>query len=172
MEYIFLSGIHGVGKSTLAAKLKNILNIDSFSVSDLIRRAGKKLDHSTKNTGNIQQNQELWKKELFKLDTKKSILLLDGHFCLLDENKNTTPLSFTTFEDINMTKIILVKNRPTIIRERLLKRDNKDYSIELLEQLQNCEQKQAMKYSAEKNIDLFIYNENMPLSNLIHFITS
>ena len=41
MAYIFLAGIHGVGKSTLANKLKKSLDINTFSVSDLIRKSGK-----------------------------------------------------------------------------------------------------------------------------------
>jgi adenylate kinase len=172
MEYIFLSGIHGVGKSTLASKLKNLIDIESFSVSDLIRRTGKNLDTSTKNTGGISQNQELWKNELHKLDIHGSILLLDGHFCLLDADKNLTPLPFSTFEDTNMTKIIFMKNNSSVIRERLLKRDKKDYSIELLENLQECELNQAMKYSADNDINLFIYDESRHLSELLNFITN
>jgi adenylate kinase len=119
LKYIFLCGIHGVGKSTLASKLKSFIDIKSFSVSDLIRKAGKKLDTSTKSTEGIQQNQDLWKKELLNLDINESILLLDGHFCLLDVAKNPTPLPFSIFDGTNMTKIIFVKNKPSVIRDRL-----------------------------------------------------
>lgn len=171
MKYIFLCGVHGVGKSTVASRLKKFIDIQTLSVSDLIRRAGKELNTS-KNTDNIQQNQDLWKNELLKLDINESILLLDGHFCLLDVAKNRTPLPFSTFEGTNMIKIIFIKNDPIIIRERLLKRDSQAYSIELLEDLQDCEQKQALKYSAENNIDLFIYEESQALSELVEFITT
>ena len=64
MEYIFLSGIHGVGKSTLVTKLRKEIEIKSFSVSDLIRRAGKNINATAKNTSDISRNQELWKNEL------------------------------------------------------------------------------------------------------------
>ncbi|MCY8232879.1 ATP-binding protein [Priestia endophytica] len=172
MEYIFLSGIHGVGKSTLAKELKSFIDIKSISVSDLIRQAGKKLDSSNKKTENISQNQELWKNELNNLELGISKLLLDGHFCLLDVKREITPLPFTTFENTDMTKIIFMKNNPTIIRERLLKRDGTDYPIKLLENLQFCEMQQAMKYSTEKGINLFIYDEKHPLSELLNFITN
>ncbi|USL25103.1 ATP-binding protein [Priestia megaterium] len=172
MDYIFLSGIHGVGKSTLATELKSSINIKSISVSDLIRQAGKTLDSSTKNTGNISKNQELWKNELNNLDLGISKLLLDGHFCLLDADNNITPLPFTTFEDTGMTKIIFMKNKPDVIKDRLLKRDKKDYSIELLKKLQDCELQQAMKYSTENEISLYIYDESRPLSELLDFITN
>ncbi|WP_280559018.1 ATP-binding protein [Priestia megaterium] len=172
MEYIFLSGIHGVGKSTLATELKSSINIKSISVSDLIRQAGKTLDSSTKNTGGISKNQELWKNELNNLDLGISKLLLDGHFCLLDVDNNITPLPFTTFKDTGMTKIIFMKNKPDVIKDRLLKRDKKDYSIELLKELQDCELQQAMKYSTENEISLYVYDESQPLSELLDFITN
>ncbi|PEA54519.1 hypothetical protein CON64_12495 [Bacillus pseudomycoides] len=171
MDYIFLSGIHGVGKSTLAAKLKNVIDIKSFSVSDLIRKAGKRINTSTKNTNGIAQNQELWKNELNKQDNDGSILLLDGHFCLLDLEKNITALPFATFKGTHMTKIIFMQDKPQVIRERLLKRDNNEYSIELLAEFQNSEMRQAIKYSEENNIKLFIYDENASFSDLINFIT-
>ncbi|MFP8645016.1 ATP-binding protein [Priestia aryabhattai] len=172
MDYIFLSGIHGVGKSTLAKELKNSVDIKSIPVSDLIRQAGIKLDNSNKKTENISKNQELWKNELNNLNLGMSKLLLDGHFCLLDKDKNITPLHFSTFDGTNMVKIIFMKNSPSIIRERLLKRDKTDYSVELLENLQICEMQQAMKYSTENGIDLFIYDEKQPLSELLNFITN
>lgn len=170
MKYIFLSGIHGVGKSTLAAKLKNEVEIETLSVSDLIRRAGKRIIASNKNTRDIEQNQVLWKQELKNLDIGNAILLLDGHFCLLDLEKNITSLPYATFEGTEMEKIVFVQNSPSVIRERLIKRDQVDYSIEFLEEFQNCELQQAIGYSEENEIDIFIYNEEVAFSKLINFI--
>ncbi|MEC2209118.1 ATP-binding protein [Bacillus paralicheniformis] len=172
MAYIFLAGIHGVGKSTLANKLKKSLDINTFSVSDLIRKSGKSLDTITKNTTDISHNQELWKNELIKLNKRGSILLLDGHFCLLDINKNIFCLPFSTFKDTHMTKIILVENDPKITRERLLNRDNCDYSIELLEKFQDYEKQQAIKYSQENDLKIFFYNQDQLYSELLDFIIS
>ncbi|MCK8098934.1 ATP-binding protein [Bacillus sp. 2CMS4F] len=171
MDYIFLAGVHGVGKSTLASKLESLIDIECISISDLIRRAGKKIPISEKNTAGISGNQELWKNELYKLNLKKTFMLLDGHFCLLNKNKVIFPLPLSTFENTNMTKIILVQHRPSIIRERLLSRDNISYSLELIEELQKCEIKRAKEYSRNKKIKLFIYNEDKPLIDLINFIT-
>ncbi|WP_264647975.1 ATP-binding protein [Bacillus thuringiensis] len=172
MEYIFLSGIHGVGKSTLVTKLQKEIEIKSFSVSDLIRKAGNNINISDKNTNGISRNQELWKTELNKIEQDGFILLLDGHFCLLDSDSNVTMLPFSTFEDTNMIKIILIKNKPQVIRERLLKRDNNEYSIDLLEEFQNSEIRQAIKYSEERHIELFIYDETEPFQELINFVRS
>ena len=61
MGYIFMTGIHGVGKTTLIRKLQKEIKLSAYSVSDLIRSAGNNIDTSEKNTGNISGNQELWK---------------------------------------------------------------------------------------------------------------
>lgn len=172
MDYIFLAGIHGVGKSTLAANLEKELNLKSFSVSDLIRNAGKNLDASDKKTEGISQNQELWKMELNKLKITEEFLLLDGHFCLLDKNNNIITLPFTTFEGTQMSKIILMQKKSQTIRGNLLRRDNSEYSIDFLEKLQEIEKHQAIKYSKENNIRIFVYDESTDISKLINFITN
>lgn len=172
MNYIFLAGIHGVGKSTLAVKLENELDLKSYSISDLIRKAGKFVDISDKKTESISQNQELWKVELKKINISEKILLLDGHFCLLDKNKNIITLPSTTFEGTQMSKIILMQKSPQTIRRNLLERDNSEYSIEFLRRFQETEKYQAIKYSKDNNIRLFNYDEGVSFLELIDFITN
>lgn len=172
LKYIFLSGIHGVGKSTLSKKIQELLDIQTVTVSNLIKQAGKNFDSYNKETKNISKNQELWKNELNNLDLGKSKLLLDGHFCLLDSERNIVLLPFETFNDTNMDKIIVMKNRPELIRDRLFERDQIDYSIDFLQKFQDFEIQQSISYSNKYDIKLFIYDEKQPLSNLLHFITS
>ncbi|MED3396081.1 AAA family ATPase [Bacillus wiedmannii] len=171
-EYIFLSGIHGVGKSTLVKKLKNDIELEAFSISDLIRKAGNKIETSRKSTDNISMNQEMWKNELNNLELSCSKLLLDGHFCLLNHENKIAPLDFETFKGTNMVKIIFMKNKSQVISERLSKRDSIKYSNELLTDFQETEMRQAIKYSRENNVKLFIYDEAEPYSELIKFIRS
>lgn len=56
MEYIFLAGIHGVGKTTLAKKLEQEIDIKSIAISDLIREAGRMIVESDKETEDISGN--------------------------------------------------------------------------------------------------------------------
>ncbi|EGO7887766.1 AAA family ATPase, partial [Enterococcus faecalis] len=49
-DYIFLSGIHGVGKTTLADRINEVYPIYKKSVSDLIRNAGKRIEENDKST--------------------------------------------------------------------------------------------------------------------------
>ncbi|GIO28293.1 ATP-binding protein [Ornithinibacillus bavariensis] len=170
MEYIFLAGVHGVGKSTLGARIKDKLSVKCMSVSDLIRKSGNNLKQEDKYTAGISHNQELWKEELKKLSIEESILLLDGHFCLLNEEGEVTSLPFSTFNNTKMKSIILMKHKPEVLRERLLSRDKVDYSLELIRELQETEVERAYNYSKIKNVKMFIYDEVEPFNDLINFI--
>ena len=120
MKYILLVGVHGVGKTTLLENLKKDVRFVALSISDLIRRAGNKIQSSDKFTKNIANNQELWKEELANYSFKDNdVVILDGHFSLLNHSKEIVELPFSTFDGLEISKIILKKENPIIIRERL-----------------------------------------------------
>lgn len=170
IDYIFLSGIHGVGKSTLANKINNEFQIFKISVSDLIRQTGKRIEEKQKNTSDIDNNQLLWKKELNHLSIGNKLLILDGHFSLLDKKRKIVPLPFSTFEGTKMKKIILKKERPEIIQERLSNRDGILYSIEELTNFQQAEEERANLYSKISSIPIFTYDSDDYFYDLIKFI--
>ncbi|MEC0329185.1 AAA family ATPase [Paenibacillus macerans] len=170
--YILLAGIHGSGKTFLSNKIKKHLDVDVYSISNLIRQAGTNLDKTNKYTEEITNNQTLWKRELNKINTNKKYLLLDGHFCLLDSTGLITKLPNETFSETKMNKIILVKHNPFIIRSRLQDRDKKDYPLELLTEFQLSEIEAAKLYSKQFNVPLFTYDESDPFIELLQFIDS
>ena len=167
MEYILLVGVHGVGKTTLLENLKKDVQFISLSISDLIRRAGNKIQSSDKFTKNIANNQELWKEELANYSFKDNdVVILDGHFTLLNHSKEIVELPFSTFDGLEISKIILKKEHPVIIRERLEKRDNQYWEQELIESFQESEENQALEFSRLKNIPIFIYDSDLKLGEL------
>lgn len=171
MEYIFLSGVHGVGKSTLLKKISKDKNIMIESVSGLIRQAGNEIEQSNKLTKNISNNQNLWKQELNKiilLDDKK--LVLDGHFCLLNAEGEAVILPDNTFEGTKMSKIILKKEKPEIIKQRIENRDNIIWRIEMIRLLQDLEEKRAIFFSKKNDIPLFIFDNDELYRDLLEFI--
>ena len=170
IDYIFLSGIHEVGKSTLANKINNEFQIFQISVSDLIRQTGKKIGEKQKNTSDITNNQLLWKNELNNLPVGNKLLILDGHFSLLDKTRKIVPLSFSTFDGTNMKKIILKKENPKIIQERLSSRDGVFYSVEELTNFQQAEEERANSYSKISSIPIFTYDSDAYFYDLIKFI--
>ncbi|WP_445451304.1 AAA family ATPase [Enterococcus faecalis] len=168
-DYIFLSGIHGVGKTTLANRINEVYPIYKKSVSDLIRSAGKGIEENDKSTSDIDNNQLLWKEELNRFPLKNKILMLDGHFSLLNQENEVVPLAFETFEGTNMKKIILKKEKSIIIQDRLKNRDNRSYPIELIDSFQLMEEKRANLYAKINSIPIFIYDHDDSFSKLIKF---
>ncbi|HAO5978224.1 TPA: AAA family ATPase, partial [Listeria monocytogenes] len=120
MNYTLVSGIHGVGKSTLLKKITEVKSIRHYSISDLIRQGGQKILTNEKHTKNVNSNQEIWKNILKNLTINyNEQIFLDGHFVLLDDNGNLISLPEKTFEDIKIKSIIVVTASVNIIQERL-----------------------------------------------------
>ena len=171
MPYFLLVGIHGVGKTTLTNKLKSFINITSLSVSDLIREAGNDIKSGEKFTQNIENNQNLWKLKLSEyIFSNDEIVLLDGHFTLLNANAEIVELPFSTFNDIEIKKIILKTENPEIIKNRLEIRDNKSWDERLIYDFQEAEIKRAKEFSKLKNIPIFEIQSDQEIKELIRFI--
>ncbi|EQH19669.1 ATP-binding protein [Clostridioides difficile] len=172
MKYIFLAGVHAVGKTTLTKELEKKIDIVSYSISDLIRKSGNNIPKNEKKTKDISNNQVLWIKELQNLNVENSTLILDGHFTLLNENEEVVPIDFNVFEKTNMDKIILIKQNPKEIKRRLLNRDGNEYSLDKIEFHQSKEEEFAKKYAKTKQIPIYIYDSNSDLESLVIFIDS
>ncbi|MBZ2021420.1 ATP-binding protein [Streptococcus sanguinis] len=171
MKYILLVGVHGVGKTTLLENLKKDVRLVALSISDLIRQAGNKIQSSDKFTKNIANNQELWKQELAHYPFKdNNVVILDGHFTLLNHSREIVELPFSTFDGLEISKIILKIEQPAIIRERLEKRDNEHWEQNLIESFQDKEQNQVLEFSRLKDIPVFIYDSDLKLEELKQFL--
>lgn len=171
MEYIFLAGIHAVGKTTLLKKVSKDISIVHESVSDLIRMSGKKIVSSDKFTDGINENQGLWKERLKNLEVPQDKwLILDGHFTLINKSRNIEELPYSTFENTDVKKIILKKEAPKKIQERLKKRDRAAWDLDKIVTFQKAEEKRAKEFSIQKGIPLFIYDDDELYQSLLEFI--
>lgn len=170
MDYILLAGIHGVGKSTLLNQLNKVCPIEAYTICSLIKQAGVEMNDSDKQTKQISRNQNLWKKELKKIKYSYRKIILDGHFTLLNRQGNIVPLPINTFDDINISRIILKQEKPKIIQSRLLKRDNCNWDIDKIKMFQDIEEKTAEKYSLDTGTPLFVYNDSKLFNDLVNFI--
>ena len=158
MHYTLLVGVHGVGKTTLLNNLKEDIKLTALSISDLIRQAGNNIKSNDKFTRNVMNNQELWKQELKEYYfNEDDIVILDGHFTLLDTNREIVELPFSIFDNLPTTKIVI-------------KLDKQNWNKKLISDFQDRERERALEFSNLKNIPIFIYNDNEQFSELKQFI--
>ncbi|CAI3250052.1 AAA family ATPase [Enterococcus cecorum] len=168
MKYILLVGVHGVGKTTLVNNLKKQFRITSFAISDLIRQAGNEIKKGDKYTDGIDENQKLWKNCLkqYNFEPEENVIL-DGHFTLLDKEKQIIELPFSTFDDIDIKAIILKTDLPSVIKKRLLQRDGEVWDINLISAFQNAEIRRTREFALKRSIPLFEFASDAEVSDSI-----
>lgn len=153
---IFLSGVHGVGKSSVCRKIESDLEFTWFSASKIISDA-KNIDmFSEKKVENIDYNQIVLIKEIEKIKQKNDEFILDGHFCLINSSNVIEKIDIDVFKQLDPNLIIvLIDDVKTIIR-RLNERDNMNYSEDFITKFQNIEIQYAQEvgYILDKPVEI------------------
>lgn len=135
MSTIFLAGIYGVGKSTLAEKLSAITGIPCFSAGDLISKVNGEEYGANKIVADKDKNQDILANCVSEiLQTTKSIILA-GHFCIVNKQGKVDRLPDQVFTKLQISRIILLESEPSVIMNHLSGRDGKNYSLDLLKDL-------------------------------------
>ena len=80
---IFISGVHGVGKSYFCNLVKEATGIECYSASSLIKDRKKQGFPADKRVADIDENQLYLLVAVDDLRSSLGEFLLDGHFCLL-----------------------------------------------------------------------------------------
>lgn len=157
MSTIFLAGIYGVGKSTLADKLSATTGLPCFSAGDLISKVNGEKYGANKFVSDKDKNQDILANCVSEiLRTTKSIILA-GHFCIVNKQGDVERLPNQVFTKLHISKIILLEADPSIIMENLSGRDGKSYSLELLKKLLFQEHECAQNISTLLNCPLIIH---------------
>ena len=163
----FISGIHGVGKSTLCQMISQKLNIKQYSCSELIKNNSMYIETS-KMVANANDNQDVLLNAITKISDKK--ILLDGHFCLINNAEKVIKLEHTIFEAISPKLIINVTCNEELIMNRLLKRDGKCLSLDKLQELQEAEISSARQFSNSFKIPIYQYTSEDPIEELVNIL--
>lgn len=167
---IFIGGVHGVGKGHLCQIIKSNLNIIHLTASEVLKWKNiSAIDN--KIVEDINETQDLLIVNLEKIVDEDKQYLLDGHYCLLNKNGESERVPFRTFEDLNLSKIIIVFEDAKTIKQRLEIRDGKDYDLEQITDFQNMEVKYAKEISRKLNLPLLeIQSSDYNQVTLIKFI--
>jgi len=155
-SFIFLGGIHGVGKTTVCKSAFIPAGYRCVTASSLIQAYGVRSDRN-KRVKNVADNQAALIKQLVFEKRHHNQLLLDGHYCLIDNKNKFEPIDIDVFRRINPSVFILLKGCPYEIVRRLRSRDEKSWNKTFVEQFQKIEEQHAQYISHELNIPLRIF---------------
>lgn len=146
---IFVTGIHGVGKSEYSRKLADQLNIPWYSASKIISSIDSERIYPQKLVDTIDSNQQLLINGCLQLNERYKDYVLDGHVCLLNDNGEVEEINSLVFEAIGVKKLIIVVADAETIQKRVANRDKLEWSLQMIEDFQNREIKYA-KHIANK----------------------
>lgn len=165
---IFLGGIHGVGKGTLCSKLKNQLDIEHLTASELLKWTEVNEDPKNKLVADIPSMQDRLIQGLHQRIQSNRKYLLDGHFCLFDSLGKVEHVPFDTFSKIDPILISILTAEPEAIVQRLTARDGKPYGLKVIEQMQEEEVTYGKWVANQLNKPFLLIEEDIqPLVNAI-----
>lgn len=167
---ILVSGIHGVGKSFFCDCIKEQLNINHYSASQLIIARRNKGFSGDKHVPDIDDNQPLLIESIKELRQKEGEFILDGHFCLLDASGRVTRIPSETYTALNPDRIILLTERPEIISERRKIRDGIQQDLKEITAFQNEEKAYATEVSDQLKIPLIVSNGADDIQRVIEWL--
>lgn len=171
MKYTFVSGVHGVGKTTILNELSKKYAVDCYSISDLIRKHGKSIRIEEKKTKELLPNQEAWIYELNQLELEQGTnLILDGHFFLINSHNEISEIPFDVLDRTEIERIVLVTADERLIQERLHLRDKYEWDLEHIKEFQTRETERAYLYASIYNIPIYRFDGNDSIVKLAEFL--
>jgi adenylate kinase len=135
---VFLGGVHGVGKSTICKSICALAGFDYLSASELIKWLEISTQHN-KLVKDINDTQDRLITALANHAGASSYYILDGHYCLLNNEGVVTNVPLDTFVKISPIGLGIVVDDPLKIKKRLEERDKHHYDIKHLEIMQENE---------------------------------
>lgn len=164
---IFVSGIHGVGKTYFCNEVKEKLGINTYSSSKLIAEKRNKGFSADKTVANIDENQLLLLEAIEQLREQGEEFILDGHFCLLDKDGYISRIPMETYTSLKPDKIILLIEKPSVIVARRLQRDGVVVKEADIDSFQREEMTYAEEVASKLGIQLIVSSGSFDLENII-----
>jgi adenylate kinase len=172
VNVFFVGGVHGAGKSTLCQQLSGPLEARHVTASELIRYVPEPDDPTRRAVADVKGNQGRLIAALEALRQNDIDLILDGHFCVLDQDGRIVPIPLETFKEIDPVALLLVEARPVEIRARLAKRGAKPYEVDLITELLTEERYHAQRTSSTLNIPLKIWDATRGITDALQFLAA
>ena len=138
---VFGGGVHGVGKSSMFERVAKLRGVAHFSASSLIKGVrAEAISQNSKVALDVAGNQDLLVYGFSETTAShKGIVLLDGHFTLINKEGEVTDVPLTTFEKLHLQALVFVKDDPHKIYDRLIARDKRAPSVSQINEHQRRE---------------------------------
>jgi adenylate kinase len=158
---IFVGGVHGAGKTTFSKQLAQLLGASHVTAGGLIRENASATHTVTVGIGDkavpdVDANQLLLLSglDLYRARVGPGLVLLDGHFVLLDAAGTVAEIPLAVYEAIGPVAVLLVETEAGTIHARLLARDGEAPPVETLAQLAAREGARAERICSELGVPL------------------
>lgn len=170
LPLIFVGGIHGVGKTTFSRILAHRLLKKHLSAGAIIASYKNAELTAEKEVHDIKGDQDILISALSDIRKTESIVL-DGHFCLLDEHRAFSDLPLSLFEQIRPEIVIILEDSPPAVQKRLTRRDNKCYDLEFINSFQLREVAHGSSICKDLGVP-FIVCTSAEIDNVVSIISS
>lgn len=167
---IFVSGVHGVGKTYFCNTVREKLGIKSYTASQLIEVKKNKSFSTDKRVSDVDINQILLLEAIEELRQSEKEFILDGHFCLLNAEGEISRIPKNTYLSLKPSSIILLTEKPEIIAERRYLRDGIQQDLSEIKAFQDAEKNYAIEIAAYLDIPIEISNGTYDIERVIQFI--
>lgn len=166
---IFVSGVHGVGKSYFCKLVKDSVGIETYSASALISAKKRSGFAKDKLIPDIDENQQFLLWAVDELRTLCQNFILDGHFCLLNASGEVQRVPYDTFAMLKPDAIVLLTENPEIIASRRKRRDGIEVAIESIKYFQREERLYANEVAGNVNWMWLKSNDCWPGTHPMNF---
>ena len=128
----FITGVYGVGKSTVCNILSDSLGCPQFSASELISASVDEKYGTNKVVSDKEKNQYALIDAVQQLHTDHPDIILAGHFCILNRANQIENLPAFVYDILPISAIILLQADKDQIQANLQRRDGKEYDAQLI----------------------------------------
>lgn len=155
-KVVFVGGVHGVGKSSMCAEAAVRMGAMHLTASTLIREAKQDaIAAAGKRAADVSGNQELLLKRFAeRTSTVNTVVLLDGHYTILNAQGEAVRLEADLFAALGVSTFLCVLGDSKAIAGRLADRDGHGPSTEEVALLQQVELDQATQVARQQGAEL------------------
>lgn len=155
-KVVFVGGVHGVGKTSMCADAAERVGATHLTASSLIREARHDaIAAADKRASDVPGNQELLLKQFAeRASTANGVVLLDGHYTILNGQGETVRLEASLFAALGVSTFLCVRGDAQAIAGRLADRDGHGPTAKEVAVHQQIELDQAARVARQQGAKL------------------